>query len=264
MRDELLREIKHMDDAIAWAQGGLKDAPEGRLLIDVNRGAARYFWRKNPTDKKGSYLNKRNKNLVKALAQKEYEAQLLKAAQNEKGRLEKMLALCDGDQKNPLVCVYDDLPDNRKTLVEPYELSDEEYAQQWMQHEYEHNGHSFGVGGLFTKRGQQVRSKSEVIIANMLDDAGVPYRYEQALFIGGYSPVYPDFTVLNKRTRAEFVWEHLGGMDDPEYCQQALRKLNDYAQAGYLPGEKLLVTQESAAVPLDTRVVGAIIERFLL
>ena len=109
-----------------------------------------------------------------------------------------------------------------------------------------------------------MRSKSEVIIADALDAAGVPYRYEQALFIGGYSPVYPDFTALNKRTRKEYVWEHLGAMGDAEYCENALDKLNRYARAGYLPGDTLLVTQESANVPLDTRVVTALVERFLL
>ena len=52
-------------------------------------------------------------------------------------------------------------------------------------------------------------------------------------------------------------------MDDAGYCEAALQKLNQYAQAGYLPGDKLLVTQESASVPLDTRAVAALIQRFL-
>ena len=52
-------------------------------------------------------------------------------------------------------------------------------------------------------------------------------------------------------------------MDDPDYCHKALEKLNDYALAGYLPGKNLLVTQESASVPLDTRVVSAIIQQYL-
>lgn len=267
MREKIVSRIEQMDAAIEWAQAGLDRAPQGRLLVENQRGVTRYYWRKNPNDKKGIYLGKGNDDVIKALQQKEYELLLMKTATKEKARLEKFLLKVVKDeaegQRDPLAKVYEEMPDNRKNYVTPYVLSDEEYARQWLQQEYVKNGHSFGAGGLFTHQGQQVRSKSEVIIANMLDDAGVPYRYEQALYIGGYSPVYPDFTVLNKRTRAEYVWEHLGAMDDAGYCEAALQKLNQYAQAGYLPGDKLLVTQESASVPLDTRAVAALIQRFL-
>ena len=266
MREELISGIEEMDRAIEWAQMGLKDAPEGKLLIDVRGDDAKYYWRKQPSEKKGTYLSKEEDALIRGLAQKEYEIALMRVAEKAKERLSKMLETCDKGQsleQNVLASVYDELPSQRKVLVEPYALNDDDYAARWLQQECESNGHAFSAGGFFSRDGVQVRSKSEVIIADLLEAAGVPYRYEQALFIGGYSPVYPDFTVLNKRTRQEYVWEHLGAMDDPDYCQSALAKLNRYALAGYLPGDKLIVTQESAREPLDTRVVQALIERFL-
>ncbi|MFQ6929598.1 MAG: hypothetical protein ACLRR3_00115 [Eubacterium sp.] len=40
------------------------------------------------------------------------------------------------------------------------------------------------------------------------------------LRLKGYGTVKPDFTVLNKRTRHEYVWEHFGMMDDSIYVKE--------------------------------------------
>lgn len=271
INEAISAEIGRMEQAIEWAKPFVEKAPAGHLLVDGKNGAARCYWRADPRDKKGEYLGKDKESLKLALAQKDYALSLVKAATKEKSRLEKLLAAHEkgaqaaaGEPRGDVLArVFDALPEARKQLVAPFALNDEDYARQWLAAEYEGNGHSFGAGAYFTRKGVQVRSKSEIIIADALDAADVPFRYEQALFIGGFSPVYPDFTVLNKRTRAEYVWEHFGAMDDADYCQAALQKLNQYALAGYLPGDRLIVTQESADVPLDTRLVSALIERFL-
>ena len=270
VKDAIEARLNRMNEAIAWAENSLKSAPAGSLLIDTHKKFPRFYHRVDPQDKKGTYLGKQDETLITKLAQKDYDKQLLNVALKEKKRLERLQALDNkGATADPmsngdiLIAVYDSLSATRQTLVEPFDMNDDQYAQHWLAQDYCPNTHSFGIGGLFSQKGQQMRSKSEVIIADQLAAADVPYRYEQPLYIGGYSSVYPDFTVLNKRTRVEYVWEHLGAMDDPDYCRQALEKLNRYALAGYLPGDKLLVTQESAAVPLDTRVVSALIERYL-
>lgn len=69
----------------------------------------------------------------------------------------------------------------------------------------------------FSSDDERYRSKSEFLIASALKDAGVPFRYECSLYLNGYGTVYPDFTVLNKRTRRVFYHEHLGMMDDINY-----------------------------------------------
>lgn len=50
---------------------------------------------------------------------------------------------------------------------------------------------------------ERVRSKSEVIIADILNQEGIPYRYECPLQLKGWGKVYPDFTVLSERERPE-------------------------------------------------------------
>ncbi|MEE3440399.1 MAG: hypothetical protein VZR07_10670, partial [Ruminococcus sp.] len=50
-----------------------------------------------------------------------------------------------------------------------------------------------------TQRGEIVRSKSEVIIADALYYANIPYHYEKPIKVGD-RVIYPDFTVLNVKT----------------------------------------------------------------
>jgi ATP-dependent exoDNAse (exonuclease V) alpha subunit len=60
-----------------------------------------------------------------------------------------------------------------------------------------------------------VRSKSEVIIANLLSSSNIPFSYETPLFAKDGTMFLPDFTVIfNGET---YYWEHLGRLDLPEY-----------------------------------------------
>ncbi|SFH72967.1 hypothetical protein SAMN04487830_106120 [Pseudobutyrivibrio sp. OR37] len=72
-----------------------------------------------------------------------------------------------------------------------------------------------------------VRSKSEKIIADALEKYNVPYQYEPMLELG-YNTIYPDFVVLNLRTRKTVYWEHLGLVSDIEYSTAFY-----YEQRGY-------------------------------
>jgi ATP-dependent exoDNAse (exonuclease V) alpha subunit len=68
-----------------------------------------------------------------------------------------------------------------------------------------------------TKRGDMVRSKSEVIIANELENAGLDWHYEndnQFIEIEG-KKLLPDF-VINHNGKI-YYWEHLGLLNKPRY-----------------------------------------------
>ena len=85
-----------------------------------------------------------------------------------------------------------------------------------------------------------LRSKSEVIIANLLHERNVPFRYEQPLFAGDGTLKLPDFTVT---WRGEtFFWEHLGLMDLTDYAEEWQRKRSWYER--WFPG-RLITTEES-------------------
>ena len=60
-----------------------------------------------------------------------------------------------------------------------------------------------------------VRSKSEVIIANILFDRGIPFTYEKPLFASDGTFLLPDFTIA--WNGEEYYLEHLGMLDKTDY-----------------------------------------------
>src|SRR3546814_20689982 len=70
--------------------------------------------------------------------------------------------------------------------------------------------------------GDKVRSKSEVIIANLLHQAGIPFTYEEPLYAEDGSFFLPDFTL---RVGGEkYLWEHWGMMSDEGYSAHRQKK----------------------------------------
>ena len=75
----------------------------------------------------------------------------------------------------------------------------------------EHAGRFLEEGLIHrTARGELVRSKSEVIVANMLDNLHIMYAYEQPSRADDGSVRYPDFTIDDAETGQRIYLEHLG------------------------------------------------------
>lgn len=152
------------------------------------------------------------------------------------------------------------LPEVKKRLIVPIVQSDEEFVKEWKDQEFSQKS-SWGTDqGLVTEQGETVRSKSELIIANLLYRLGIPYRYECALYLEGYGTVHPDFTILSVRNRTEIIWEHLGKMDDPDYARDNVKKIKAYQKNGYIPGKNLIITMETSESVLDIQTIKDLIE----
>ena len=136
--------------------------------------------------------------------------------------------------------------------------------QKWLSIPYQGKSFDDHTPELYTTKGERVRSKSEIIIADSLMRADVPYRYECPLVLKGYGKVYPDFTVLNVKLRKELYWEHLGMMDDSEYVEHALQKIATYEQNGIFPGDNLILTYETKQNPVNQKIITLMIQRYLL
>ncbi|WP_169979845.1 AAA family ATPase [Tautonia rosea] len=87
-----------------------------------------------------------------------------------------------------------------------------------------------------TSKGQAVRSKSELLIAEALISGGVSFEYEKALTLGG-STRYPDFTIEDEISGNTVYWEHLGMLDREEYSRSWEKKLAWYRANGVRPVE---------------------------
>jgi hypothetical protein len=83
----------------------------------------------------------------------------------------------------------------------------------------------------WTSRGHVVRSKSELLIAEALLEAGVEFEYEKRLTLGGVSR-YPDFTIEDDISGRKIYWEHLGMLDNQSYRAKWEQKLAWYRENG--------------------------------
>lgn len=102
-----------------------------------------------------------------------------------------------------------------------------------------------------TVAGIKVRSKSEVIIANLLHQRGIPFSYEVHLQVPGQTKtMLPDFTIDWNGTR--YYWEHWGMYSDQGYRKDMYEKKELYAQ--YFPGQ-LIETYDSHTLTADTEKI---------
>ena len=252
--------LPYLDSLKAEIRNMLKKAPHGSLRTSQSHGTTQYYHRLSSSDRCGKYIPKANKTLAASLAEKEYNMQLLTSIRQEMDAIQVFL---NQYPKTTVEQIYGTLTDIRQELVTPIEETDEMFLERWSSHFYIENGYPIENTDFITDRGETVRSKSELIIANMLAKEEIPYRYECPVYLENYGTVYPDFTVLNLTKRKEYLWEHHGLMDDPEYSENTIRKLHAYELNGYFPGENLIQTFETRTTPLNSTLIRTMIERYL-
>lgn len=115
-----------------------------------------------------------------------------------------------------------------------------------------------------TLRGEMVRSKSEVIIANMLYEAGIDYEYEKELDLGEDGIRIPDFTIEDAESGLEFYWEHCGMLGNERYRKRWEEKKEVYKKHGIEEGDNLIVSRDALNGSIDSAEIKALIERYLL
>jgi len=238
----------------------LLNAPKGVIRLESSRGYSRYYYYKNKSDKKGQYLSANNIEFIASICQRDYNIKLAKRMRELLNKYRKGIPF---DLYVEVDDIYNSFRAGKQSLIEPIIPEINTYIADW----YEANPgfkNSYSIEkGIATKRGELVRSKSEKIIADRLFDFNVPYVYEPEIILND-SIKYPDFLVLNKRTRKTLLWEHFGLTDDMNYSVNNLLKLLMYEENGYLLGSSLIATFESREYILDTNLVDVKIEAFLL
>ena len=243
-------------------------APQGRIRISQNGGHPEYYLVTETGSLRGKYLPHSKEDLARQLAQKDYDARLIKQLQKEIETLQNYLNQTGGGRA--ISELYDSLCPARRALITPVTLTDEQYAANWQEVSWAGRPFSPDTPLLLTARGERVRSKSEVIIADTLFRHKIPYRYEYPLQVhrtsgsGDTITLHPDFLCLNTRTRTELYWEHFGLIDDPDYSANAAGKLRLYTENGILSGRDLIITMETQREPLSTRSIEKLIEGFLI
>ena len=115
-----------------------------------------------------------------------------------------------------------------------------------------------------TLKGDLVRSKSEVIIANMLFEAGIEYDYEKELDLGDDGVRIPDFTIEDAESGLCFYWEHCGMLGDAAYNRHWTEKQALYKKHGIVEGVNLIVSKDSLNGGIDSAEIKRLIDTYLM
>ena len=176
--------------------------------------------------------------------------------------LKKILS-CSRFSQN-MIEIYSEYPEEIRNFVVPLECSDEDFVNKWLEEKYVGKQIPETTATFTTNKGEQVRSKSELNIANALAAKGIPYKYECPLTLKGGNTIYPDFTVLNVKKRRVIYWEHRGMMDDRGYSRDAVERVKDMNRNGIILGKNLIITEETGNCPLNTTEIDAVINNYFL
>ncbi len=222
--------------------------PEGTLVIYQN-GAKWYLQEKDKSGKfKRTYISKSKTEYASQLAKKALLNNFIRDIENEISAINAYLRV----RKQ---CKLDKI----LNADSPYlSLLSDQY--QWLSdQDYESNPNHPEALIIKAPKGQFVRSKSEAIIAYALFDHQLTYTYERALLLGDYT-IYPDFTIQHPVTSKLYIWEHFGLADQAKYQNTMCNKIRSYINAGYVPGDNLILTYETADYPLDISYVQGLID----
>jgi hypothetical protein len=107
------------------------------------------------------------------------------------------------------------------------------------------------------KLGFNVRSKSEVLIADRLYEEGILLHYEEKLSLSDHS-CRPDFNIPITFYE-KYKWEHFGAMDKSFYFNITRGKILDYLDNQMFPGINMLTTYETKQNPLTEEQVDYVI-----
>ena len=256
--------LKELDGHIGRLEKSIQGKGNESLILSKTRDNTRFYAKGK--DNKKEYLGRDKLEVITRLAQKRYEIQLLESAEREKKKLNRCLSILSAGCSMDMNVILSSMNPELLEYITPDTSTDDGFAQKWLKAKYYKAKR--GEGHIYeTLNKDMVRSKSEVIIADRLYSAGIPYHYEQRLDLEDehFNTIkyYPDFTILNKRTREIYYWEHLGNLGDPEYCFKNLTKLEYYSDNGILLGKNLILTFESQDKPLYTANVDRLIKEYL-
>ena len=262
--------ISELEQACKTKQMEVKRNPSGLIRIVKNHGQLQFYKRKSKSDLQGTYMPRSQNQLAYKLIQSDYDKKALTAIKDEITLLKSFLKKYQTNNTNHH---FKTLPATRQQILTPLTLSDSQYAELWLSEKYPRKEISPDIPKLFTDKGEQVRSKAEVLIANALKAADIPYRYEFPINLNlnavlpshteDIQTFHPDFYCLNLRTRKEYIWEHFGMMDDTDYSARAAEKLLLYQQNGYFPGKNLIITMETSKTKTSSMELNQIIQEYL-
>ena len=245
---ELIQEIEYIQQL-------LSSMPDKFLICAKNGNSFKWY---ESDGHHCSYLPKKHRIRAEQLAKRRYFNSRLQHLQAEKRAIDSfMKSYPDEDPSAKMLLPSSGYHD----LLSSYFSLESEDLNQWANEPYEHCPHHPERLVHETASGHLVRSKSEAMIAMLLYQKKIPFRYECVLSIRN-TMFYPDFTIRHPDTGKYLYWEHLGLMDDPDYNRNACSKIQLYAANNIIPTIQLILTAETLTQPLTYNTVQHTIQQY--
>ncbi len=258
---DIEKEISVLEEKLQKIKDELEEiresVPKGTKLRAFRHNYGfQYYVRRLGERNNGKYIKSRDIKLALVLAQIEYDEKLSEKLQE---KIEVLMLCKECGMNSFFETVLEQMSPGKQVLVHPHFTSDKDFINQWSQQKYEGLPFKEGYPEYYTRKGLRVRSKSEVIIADILDELSIPFLYEKPLQLKKKT-VHPDFTLLNIKERNEVYWEHFGMMDDRDYRDEALLKIREYEANGLYQHNSVIWTFESGKYPINTRDIRKMIK----
>lgn len=237
--------------------------PEGSLSLKKVKGNA-YIYLENKTLTERRLLSPKKKedaDMIEKIRKKYFVKKSIPQLRKNKKILETLSRDLNpfdpGEIRNQMSSVY------REVQIIEWKSKMDLALEKW---KVKDEGESFlypeGLRHISAK-GQRVRSKSEAIIADLLDYKNILYKYEEPLNIKGQK-FFPDFTIFRSFDNRIIYWEHFGMTNDTEYRKNMEMKLLAYGNSEIIPWDNLILTFDSNEGCIDVSIISSIIDKMLL
>ena len=267
LKDSIETIISSLEKEQQHIKQELTGLPDGKLkIIQRHSGETNYYhYHYIDGERHIDYIpKKKNLKLAYDLAKAQYYKELDKELNTQ---LELLNNFNEKFAPEKLEDAFYQLSPARRNLITPVFQTSEEYAKEWDSAVYDKNSY-YPENLIFeTDKGDMVRSKSEVIIANYLHAQRdkVFYRYECSLYLDNPRPItiHPDFTIMSRKTGKIVYLEHCGMLDNEQYANDFVKKMNTYIANNIIPGKDIIFTAETSTTPLVIQSLWAQIESIL-
>lgn len=261
-------EIRRQEKYLSTAKHRLALAPKGALLARKRKKKTDYYHivDEKKKEKESRRIRKQininhNQALILQLTDKLIQQRVLRRSRHNLFYLKKLFENYLPSDFNSVSSLlgpsYDHVVSQQK----------KQYLEQWRNMPYPKAPFDPRFHVHETDSGELVRSKSEQIILNTLCTYPFVVHYEEEFLykngVPGINRCYPDFTIILP-DGSRILWEHLGRLDDPGYCQRTAAKLNLYQQNGYVIGKNLILTMDDDKGNISSALVIDAIEHYIL
>ncbi len=272
--EELKQILNYYDNLIDLYSNIIRNSPDGRLMHQKNHDHDQFLLLSSENGVRKRVCITKDEEMKRNLAQKEFAEKALKIIKANADALreaaDKMVPFDPGEIINNMAKAYAMLPEDYffgRDKLSFAACVDEDLTakirrhEEWWKKPYKEYWGYPQYKTKTTSRGQKVRSISELLIAEKLYEYSIPFHYEEEFEKDGKT-FAPDFTFEGKGYEC-FYLDYFGMMENNQYAKRNILKLDDYYNAGLIPGDNLIIVFDYNGI-VNAGMVKAIIENEII